>query len=78
LGARVIYPELELWRSVLLLGLRDAARPATPQDARWPMTRDFVAVCHLAQMDPEAVRRAMARHPERFTGAASCGTRRAA
>lgn len=71
-------PELHLWRAVLVQALRDAGRAATPQDARWPMTRDFVAVCHLAQVDPEAVRRAMARHPERFTGAATCCTRRAA
>ena len=71
-------PELHLWRTVLVLALRDAARAVTPQDARWPMTRDFVAVCYLAQVEPEAVRRAMARHPERFTGAAYCGPRRAA
>lgn len=60
--------ELHLWRAVLALGLRDAARPVTPGDAAWLRTADFRTVCALAGMDPEAVRRSLARHPERFTG----------
>lgn len=73
-----INPETELWRTVLLQGLRDAARPVTPADARWPRTRDFVEVCHMAGLDPDAVRRAIADHPERFSGIISCGLRRVA
>ena len=58
--------ELHLWRAVLALGLRDAT--AGGRAAFWIKSRDFVAVCHLAQVEPEAVRRSLARHPERFTG----------
>ena len=57
-------PDLHLWRAVLVAGLHDAAKGVTPQDAAWLRSRDFVQVCHLAQVDPEAVLRAYC--PERF------------
>jgi hypothetical protein len=60
-------PETELWRTVLLVALRDAAKPASPADAAWMRSRDFETVCQLAGMEAEAVRRALAYHPERFT-----------
>ena len=59
-----VNPDLHLWRAVLVAGLHDAAKGATPQDAAWIGSRDFVAVCHLAQVDPQAVLRAY--RPERF------------
>lgn len=48
-------PDLALWRAVLVVGLTDAARGA---DAGWLGSPDFVAVCHLAQVEPDAVLRA--------------------
>ena len=57
-------PELHLWRAVLHAGLMDAARQTEPKDAAWIGSRDFVAVCHLAQVDPAAVLRSY--RPERF------------
>ncbi len=57
-------PELALWRAVLVAGLSDAAKSDKPQDAAWLRSRDFVQVCHLAQVEPEAVLRAL--WPERF------------
>ena len=54
-------PDLHLWRAVLVAGLHDAAKGI---DAAWLRSRDFVQVCHLAQVDPEAVLRAYG--PERF------------
>lgn len=57
-------PDLHLWRAVLVAGLDDAAKAKTPQDVAWLRSRDFVAVCHLAQVDPQAVLRSYA--PERF------------
>ena len=57
-------PELHLWRAVLAAGLHDAAKGDKPQDAAWLRSRDFVAVCALAQVEPEAVLRAY--RPERF------------
>ncbi|ATX66246.1 hypothetical protein [Roseinatronobacter bogoriensis] len=57
-------PELHLWRAVLVAGLDDAAKAKTPADAAWIRSRDFVLVCHLAQVDPQAV---LERYtPERF------------
>jgi hypothetical protein len=53
----MVNPELHLWRAVLLAGLHDAAKGAEPQDKRWLRSRDFVQVCHLAQVEPEAVLR---------------------
>ena len=57
-------PDLHLWRAVLVAGLDDAAKAKTPQDVAWLRSRDFVAVCHLAQVDPAAVLRSY--RPERF------------
>ena len=57
-------PDLHLWRAVLFAGLHDAAKAATSQDAAWIGSRDFVQVCHLAQVEPQAVLRAY--RPERF------------
>lgn len=57
----MIDPNLHLWRAVLLLGLHDAAKG---REAGWIGSRDFVKVCHLAQVDPQAVLRAY--RPERF------------
>ena len=56
-----VNPDLALWRAVLHAGLMDAAKG---HDPGWLGSRDFVAVCHLAQVDPEAVLRAY--RPERF------------
>lgn len=53
----MINTDLHLWRAVLVAGLHDAAKAKTPKDAAWG-SRDFVAVCHLAQVDPQAVLRA--------------------
>jgi hypothetical protein len=47
-------PDLHLWRAVLVLGLHDAA---TGGDPAWIGSRDFVQVCYLAQVDPDAVLR---------------------
>lgn len=60
-----VNPDLALWRAVLVAGLTDAAKGEKPQDAAWLRSRDFVAVCHLAQLEPEAVLQAYS--PERFT-----------
>lgn len=57
-------PELHLWRTVLVAGLTDAAKGKTPQDAAWIGSRDFVQVCHLAQVEPGGVLRSY--RPERF------------
>jgi hypothetical protein len=57
-------PELALWRAVLVAGLHDAAKGDKPQDAAWLRSRDFVQVCHLAQVEPQAVLRAY--RPDRF------------
>ena len=57
-------PDLHLWRAVLVAGLHDAAKGATPQDAAWIGSTDFHMVCALAQVEPEAVLRAYS--PERF------------
>ena len=54
-------PDLHLWRAVLVAGLHDAAKGI---DAAWLRSRDFVQVCHLAQVEPQAVLRAYS--PERF------------
>ena len=56
-------PELHLWRAVLVAALDDAARAKTPADAAWITSRDFAMVCHLAQVDPAAVRRSFATRP---------------
>ena len=53
--------DLHLWRAVLVLGLHDAAKG---DDPGWIGSSDFVAVCHLAQVEPDAVLRSYA--PERF------------
>ena len=50
-------PELHLWRAVVVASLMDAARQTEPKDAAWICSRDFVLVCHLAQVDPQAVLR---------------------
>lgn len=63
-GAAMIDADLHLWRAVLVHGLEDAARAKTPRDAAWLGSRDFAVVCHLAQVEPEAVLRAY--RPERF------------
>ncbi|ATX66940.1 hypothetical protein [Roseinatronobacter bogoriensis] len=63
-GLLMVNPELHLWRAVLVAGLDDAAKAKTPADAAWIRSRDFVLVCHLAQVDPQAVLRAY--RPERF------------
>ena len=47
-------PDLHLWRAVLVAGLTDAAKG---HDPGWIGSRDFVLVCHLAQVDPQAVLR---------------------
>jgi hypothetical protein len=47
-------PNLHLWRAVLVAGLTDTARGIDPG---WIRSRDFVLVCHLAQIDPAAVLR---------------------
>ena len=59
-----VNPDLHLWRAVLVAGLHDAAKGATPQDAAWIGSRDFHMVCALAQVEPEAVLRAYC--PARF------------
>ena len=56
-----VNPDLALWRAVLFAGLMDAAKGI---DEAWLGSRDFVQVCHLAQVDPQAVLRAY--RPERF------------
>lgn len=56
-----VNPDLHLWRGVLRQGLEDAARGVDPG---WISSPDFVAVCHLAQVEPEAVLRAY--RPGRF------------
>lgn len=61
MGAGMINPDLTLWRAVLVAGLHDAAKG---REASWIGSRDFVKVCHLAQVDPQAVMRA--HWPERF------------
>lgn len=61
-----VNPDLHLWRAVLVSGLHDAAKAQTPQDAAWIGSPDFVQVCALAQVEPQAVLRAYA--PDRFTG----------
>ena len=60
----MVNADLHLWRAVLVAGLDDAAKAKTPADAAWIRSRDFVLVCHLAQVDPAAVLRAY--RPERF------------
>ena len=59
-----VNPDLALWRAVLVAGLHDAAKGAAPQDQAWIGSRDFVAVCDLAQVEPQAVLRAY--RPDRF------------
>ncbi|MFO7757521.1 MAG: hypothetical protein R6V26_03425 [Roseovarius sp.] len=61
-----VNPSLHLWRSVLIHGLHDAAQAQTPQDAAWIGSPDFVQVCILAEVNPEAVLRAYT--VERFAG----------
>ena len=56
-----VNPDLHLWRSVLIMGLHDAAKG---READWIGSPDFAHVCHLAQVDPQAVLRAY--RPERF------------
>lgn len=48
----MINPDLHLWRAVLVVGLHDAAKGIEPD---WPGSPDFVTVCHLAKVDPQAV-----------------------
>lgn len=48
-------PDLHLWRSVLVAGLRDEARG---DHKKWIGSRDFATVCNLAGLDPDAVMRA--------------------
>ena len=57
----MIDPDLHLWRSVLIMGLNDAAKG---RKAAWIGSADFAHVCYLAQVDPQAVLRAY--RPERF------------
>ena len=47
-----VNPDLHLWRSVLHVGLTDAARG---KDADWLGSPDFEAVCNLAGVNAEAV-----------------------
>ncbi|WP_147320219.1 hypothetical protein [Rhodobacteraceae bacterium W635] len=54
---------MALWRSVLVLGLHDAAKGEEPG---WIGSADFEEVCGLAQVEPQAVLRAYA--SERFAG----------
>ena len=56
-----VNPDLALWRAVLVAGLHDAAKG---HDPGWIGSSDFVAVCDLAQVEPEAVLRCY--RPERF------------
>jgi hypothetical protein len=49
-----VNPDLHLWRSVLHVGLTDAARG---KDADWLGSSDFEAVCNLAGVNAEAVMR---------------------
>ena len=60
-GLLMLNPEMHLWRAVLVAGLTDAARGV---DSAWIRSRDFVLVCHLAQVDPQAVLRSY--QPDRF------------
>jgi hypothetical protein len=53
--------ELTLWRSVLLVGLQEAARD---RDWRWLGSDDFQLVCALAGVEAEAVLRFY--NPARF------------
>jgi len=48
----MINPGLHLWRAVLVAGLHDAAK-GIQRD--WLGSPDFVIVCYLAQIDPQAV-----------------------
>ncbi|WP_071469665.1 hypothetical protein [Roseinatronobacter thiooxidans] len=56
-----VNPDLALWRAVLVAGLHDAAKGI---DEAWLGSRDFMAVCDLAQVEPQAVLRAY--RPDRF------------
>ena len=56
-----VNPDLALWRAVLVAGLHDATKG---HDPGWIGSRDFVAVCDLAQVEPQAVLRAY--RPDRF------------
>lgn len=60
----MLNPDLHLWRAVLVAGLHDATKAKTPKDVSWIGSRDFVHVCHLAQVEPQAVLRAY--RPDRF------------
>ena len=51
----MLNPDLHLWRSVLIMGLHDAAKG---READWIGSPDFRHVCYLAQVDPQAVLRA--------------------
>lgn len=48
-----INPHLHLWRTVLALALRD------PDAARWLASDDAATVCSLAEVERDAVVRAM-------------------
>lgn len=45
-------PDLALWRTVLVAGVKDAARGV---DLDWLASDDFAEVCNLAQVEPDAV-----------------------
>lgn len=47
-------PELHLWRTVLRLGLQEAAKGDAK---RWLGSKDFYTVCALAGIEAEAVLR---------------------
>lgn len=53
--------DLVLSRTVLLIGLHDAA---AGRDAEWLGSDDFAYVCNLAGIDPQAVLRCY--HPDRL------------
>jgi hypothetical protein len=53
---RTVLPDLDLWGAVLVVGLRDAMNG---RDEAWLGSPDFETVCILAQVDPQAVLRAV-------------------
>lgn len=62
----MVNPDLALWRAVLVAGLQDAAKGHDPKDVAWLRSDDFVVVCSLAAVEPNAVLRAF--DVERFKG----------
>lgn len=57
------YNDRALWLSVLLVGLNDVANG---RDPGWIYTRDFAAVCHLADVSADRVKLVLRIDPEKF------------